>query len=250
MSTSNRVTRPKLDRTAPVRTLFAPSSGAVPPPAGPGEANVGRGVQTGYQVIDDYLRQGQDFARTMWTPGSSPAPPDPQQLATRMVQYASDFAAACVEYLQSMAGGSGLAGQAAPVGTAGPFDIGRASAAANPATVSAAPAMPASTSKASPVPPTTSITLDVESSKRTQVSVELKPMAETLPLIVHELRSFDAEQPRLTEVAITAGDADAGEGLVVRLRIPDRQPRGVYSGLIVDTRTNLPRGTMTVRVED
>jgi hypothetical protein len=236
---TDRVTRPKLERSAPVRTLF--STPGRPTPAGPGD--VGRGVQLGYTVIEDYLRQGQELAKAMVTPGAAVSPPDPQQMANRLVQYATDFAGAWLEYLQTAMSLPGMvpgtASPATPVGTAGPFDIGRHAAepARGPDPSQAREGTREGTSRPA-------LTLDVQSSKRVNVTVELKPVAASLPLVVHELRSGDGAAPRISEVSIVHGDR-----LVVRLRVPDGQPPGTYSGLIVDTKDNLPRGTMTVQIE-
>ena len=241
---TDRVIRPKLERTAPVRSLFGARNR--PTPTAPGD--VGRGVQLGYTVIEDYLRQGQELAKAMVTPGAAVSPPDPQQLANRLVQYATDFAGAWMEYLQSAMSLPGIMpGAASPApaaGTAGPFDIGRRATA--PARVSdpaqAREVTHEVTREATSRP---ALTLDVQSSKRVNVTLELKSVAASLPLVVHELRSGDGAAPRISEVAIVHGDR-----LVVRLRVPDGQPPGTYSGLIVDTKDNLPRGTMTVQIED
>jgi hypothetical protein len=57
---------------------------------------------------------------------------------------------------------------------------------------------------------------------------------------------MDPALPRIAGVQI---DSPAGDGgLRVQLRVADDHPPGVYSGIIVEERTNLPRGTLSVKV--
>ena len=43
--------------------------------------------------------------------------------------------------------------------------------------------------------------------------------------------------------------ADPDGSVRIRIRIPEDQPPGTYSGLIVEERANRPVGTVTVRVD-
>ena len=45
--------------------------GARKSPMGAPAATVARGVNAGYRVIEEYLRQGQDFARSLWAGGGT-----------------------------------------------------------------------------------------------------------------------------------------------------------------------------------
>jgi hypothetical protein len=244
MPTANRVKRPKLDRTAPVRSMFGARTDDTRSPANtvgakndppPSEGNVARGVQLGYAVIEDYLRKGQEFARANGPSGAAGMPPDPQQLAGRMFQYASDLATTWLEYMQATVS-SGP--KPPPSGTAGPFDIGQSRP--GPGSEGAPTAAPVQRSRPA-------VTLDVHSRQRVEVSVDLKPLSGGTPLVVHDLRTPDEGQPRLTGIAIEARPEE--DRVVVRVRIPDHQAPGTYSGLIVDSQANLPRGSMTVRIE-
>jgi hypothetical protein len=90
------------------------------------------------------------------------------------------------------------------------------------------------------------LTLDIQSARRVEVSVDLRPRSSGLPLVVHDLRAPEADKPRLTGVTIE-GQPDE-ERLCLRLRVPEEHPPGIYSGLILDEQTSLPRGTLTVRI--
>jgi hypothetical protein len=61
-----------------------------------------------------------------------------------------------------------------------------------------------------------------------------------------DLRATEPGLPPLTGVHITT--APDGDHVNLRLRVPDGQPPGIYSGLILDARTSLPCGTLAVRL--
>jgi hypothetical protein len=193
------------------------------------------GVDLGYRVIEEYMRQGQDFARSMWSPSGTldPATMDPRRLTERMFQYASDLAATWLEFVQATMAGAPASGSGAPAPrppTMGGFDIHRP-----------APEGP-------PAPPGESkdllVSVDVSATQRVEVSVDLRPAAATT-LAVHDLRAAEAGAPRIAGVTV---ERQADERWLVRVVVPDGQPAGTYSGLIVDRETNLPKGTLAVRV--
>ncbi len=236
-----------------------PMPGAPPFGAPPGRG-VAQGVAAGYRVIEEYLRQGQSVARSMWGGGSGNGNAwptygagDPQQLVSGLTRQASQLAGMWLDMLNLVVPGT-LGGYGAPpAGTAGPFWMG-----AEPPPGPAWPAAPpgpargeAPRSAPAPAPvdtrgDPTAVVVEVQSTRPTEVSLELRPRSLGLALRVHELRAPAADAPRLTEVNITA-DAEE-ERVKVTVRVPDGHPPGVYSGVILDERTSLPRGTLTVRV--
>jgi hypothetical protein len=189
----------------------------------------------GYRVIDQYIRQGQTFAQAGWPSRSSAASPlDPQKLTERMFQYASDLAGVWLEYAQAVGqapvppGSEGPARAAPAAPHVGGFDIGS----------------PSRADRASPVPPRVSI--DVVASQRVELSVDLRPGAARCTLRVFDLRALDPELPRISGVTIEATPED--DRVLVRLELPEGQPAGVYTGVIVDHASHLPHGTLSVRV--
>lgn len=125
-SDQHRIRRPKLPRTAARRSL---SVLFVPPPAAataggaaaagsgataaPWNDVIARSVELGYRVIDDYVRQGEQVARTFGSPAAAapafgspaaaaaaPAFVDPQDFARRMSQYAMDVTTLWLQMLQ------------------------------------------------------------------------------------------------------------------------------------------------------
>jgi hypothetical protein len=264
--------RPDLDRVGPIRdfsTIFGPPTahqngrpqGPSDRGAWPGADGVGRGVSLGYQVIDDYIRQGQEFARAMSSgaggPGGAPFAPfgdmsDPQSMGGRLIQIAAEFANVWMDLVQTAGRGAGQRPEPRP-GVPG-FDINPAPPAAEP------PAAPATTaSRAAPAPAAATaddargttaarapVTLQVEAKRPVQIAIDVKPGPQGAGLVAHALRAIDPALPRIDGVGIERLDGE--DGLLVRLRVPDDQPPGVYSGIIVDDKTNLPRGTLSVRV--
>lgn len=251
MSDPSRPKMPRLKRTGPVRNwdgLFGSpreATGAddrpasAPGPGGPASA-VPRGVDMGYRVIEEYMRQGEAFARSngssRW-PGSSPAG-DPRKLTERMVEYASDLAAAWLELVQTTMPPAGP-GPAPPRASADPggFDIGqsttRGGESGSPRVETQAPAVPWRTS------------IEIASKRRVEVTVDLSPDG-AASLRAHDLRARDADIPRIRDILVVASAPD--HRVLLRISVPDDQPPATYTGVIVEDESNLPQGTLSVRV--
>jgi hypothetical protein len=198
----------------------------------------------GYRVIEEYLRQGQDMARTMWNPYAQAQAPEgamPQPMVA-MLRSFSEFASLWMD-LMGRAGPLGSARPpdfTPPSGSAGPFSVNEPEPMSPPAPVTVAPEAPAAVAG----PP--GLTLDIASRQRVEVSVDLRPRSAGLALRVHDLRAIEADKPRLTGITLEGSPAE--ERVTLRLRIPEEHPPGVYSGIILDEQTSLPRGTLTVRL--
>lgn len=246
----SRFKRPELERSEPRRSFsgaFGPS-----PPAAEG---VARGVDLGYRVIDDYLRQGQNFARTLFDRGTPDASAsDPQRLAERMLHYASDLAAAWFEYVRVVGSGAATcppetgfgcvvpgAVSAAATGRADPFDI-EPPPAGSPIDATAVSPAPTAPEPASG----TRIALTLASKQPAEVVIDLKPGSAGSQLSAHDLRARDPALPRISGVLVAS---DAQSDLVtIEIQVPDDQPAAAYHGIILDEATNLPRGTLSLRV--
>lgn len=251
MSAKERMRRPKLERTQPFRrwsTLFdVADSGARPSeiPAARraadagGEDVVARAVDLGYRVIDEYIRQGQKAARRLSERSYGPQAmtSDMQDLAARMTQYASEFTALWLDFLQRAAMGTpsmnarDAHGQpSTPEGTApnrpDPF------------------ATPASATEADD---RARVSIELAAAGPAQVSLDLRTGAVRRKLLVHALRAVDPEKPRLTDVSFDPATDE--EQARLRVRVPGATPPGVYSGLIIDEETSRPVGTLSVTVD-
>lgn len=125
-----------------------------------------------------------------------------------------------------------------PAAAASPGSSDAASAGAVPR-----PAPAPSTAGASESPDR--VFVSVASQRRVESVLELR-RGSWSTLVVHALRPEGFEAPAIRGVAI---DAHPEESLLrVSVEVPADQPPGVYNGMIVDTASNLPRGTLTVRV--
>lgn len=236
MEPRERVKKPEPGRTQPIRNwgVIFERPGQPPP-----ENAVAHGVETGYRVIDEYLRQGQNVARGMSTPpASGGTPPDDgfQSRMGAMLRTFADFTSLWLDLMGRATSGGTAArepGVTPAGGTAGPFSAGGAPgvAAASPeAQVGASPWL----------------TLDIESTRRTEVTVDLRPRSSDGALRVQDLRASEPGLPHIQGVVIEAVPGE--DRMVIRIRVPDEQPPGTYSGIILDEQAGLPRGTISVRV--
>jgi hypothetical protein len=185
-------------------------------------------VELGYKVVDEYIQQGQRAAQRL-SEGKLTAEvlsSEVNELGGRIARYASDFFGAWVELLELAAVGSA----ARQNGTAG-----------NGAPAAEAPAPP-------PVRRSTAggMRVEVHASRPVEVALDLRAERVTGALRVHELRSAEPGKPRLTDVAVRAGEA--GNAPVLRIGVPDDHPAGAYEGLLVDESTNRAVGSVRVVV--
>src|SRR5262245_28871555 len=262
-----RLHRPEPEREGPIRGgwlgLFGSPLGAADPAsdatASPEHAARGapslndalvRAVDLGYRVVDDYIRQGQNAARLVRQRSYGPEAirHDLQELGVRAFQYASDLAGLWFEAVGMAASGEA----AGPMAPRAPAGTGRGLEFRENATRPHAPVEPpqehgdvANTAAATP-PRSARVSVILDSARSAEVSVDLRPVLPRAALLVHDLRAVDPTRPPLREVSVE--NADAGEPLVVRVRVPSDQAPGTYRGVVVDARTSLPVGTVAVCV--
>jgi len=253
MGSDKRTTRPVLERSRPVRnwsTLFEapgddaargsePDSAAAGPLGGPALNDVvTRSVDLGYRVIDEYIRQGQKAAQRLneRSYGAQTMAGDVQDLAMRLTQYASDFAAVWLQLVQLAATGSGAASAPASATQPGPGES------PTPAVDTGAAVESASHAAA----PAARVRIEVRAAQPTEVAVDIRPDATGMPLIAHALRAMDPNLPRLEDVSfVPASDGGAAS---LRIRVPPGQPPGIYNGMLIEEQTSRPAGTVSVTV--
>ena len=144
MSAPNRHKRPELERSEPIRNwsgMFGvrPPNGHEPQsveepreassdpsrraqPSGPAVPNdpVSRGVDLGYRVIEQYLQQGQAFARAV-APGRGngwPGMTDPQRFTEQLARSTYELADTLLGFVSAAGGWPSAAGPRAPGATA------------------------------------------------------------------------------------------------------------------------------------
>jgi hypothetical protein len=261
---SERSRRPQAGRSEPVRnweTLFGPPADGPGAPDGRSRAAKGdaknpiaKGVELGYRVMDEYVRQGQRVAGLRGAPagstgGSGTALP---QLTERMFQYASDFASVWMEAMGVMMRTGGAVGEGRPPDGAKEAPSG---ATTDPLREQRTPPDkgPSSSDAGSPSANGTprssgaiSVVVEVTSRRPVRAVVDLRPGPIEGPLVVSDLRAGDPRRARLKGVSLEV--APDGKRLTIRLKVPSQHPAGEYVGAVVDGLTAVSRGTLTVTV--
>lgn len=191
--------------------------------ASPSDA-VRHGVELGYRVIEEQIRQGQRIAEQLnhRAYDSRAMGSDLREVAERAWRYYADLGALWVDFLASLAGDGEL--------------VRRLFATWQRPDVAAA-APPSSNGAVA-------ISVEVSSVRPARVTLDLRPHSEGMALVCRALHDVDAAKPPLTDVAFALASGVPG----VSVRVPEGQPAGVYIGAVVDVATQEPRGTLTVRV--
>ena len=212
-----------------------PQSADQAEPIRSGNNVVSHGVELGYQVVDEHIRQGQRVAHQLngRPPTAGAMEDDIRGLVERLVRYYGDLGALWGDLLNSLATNPDFLDTLLR-----PWQSHAVPSAVNGETADRA----LSTSTRGPI----AVGIEVVSSCPTQVILDLHPQSEKLPLGTHGLSAVDPKKPPLTDIAFEPG-FDHG-AIRLRVRVPDGQPPDTYTGVIVDKRTNQPRGTLSVRV--
>jgi hypothetical protein len=187
---------------------------------------VAEGVAVGYRVIEEQIRQGQRVAEQFSEASYGPAAMsgDLREASERMVRYSADLVALWLDFVNStVANGDLLRGLSGVLQPGGPTPR----TAAEPAA-------------------TTNFAVEISSTRAVRVSLELKPGSAARALAAHALRALEEDKPALADVACE-GSRDGGL-VTVRLRVPDGQPAGLYTGVIADRQTGEPVGTLSARL--
>lgn len=247
MSDEQRLRRDKLGRTGPIRnwsTLYrgttTPDANGTAPhqdsshnaeSAAPWSSVVTHGVKLGYQVVEEHIRQGQRVAQQVNNRSYTPKKVgnDVQELLGRIVRYYTDLGSLWGELADSLVTNPDFIGNL----------LRREQSPTSPQTPTPAP------TSSSP-PPSRSPAIEVVATQPTQVTLDLQPGSEGLNLATYGLLASDPQKPPLTD--ITFQPASDKTRLLLRIRVPEGQLPDTYTGVVVDKSTNLPRGTLTVRI--
>jgi hypothetical protein len=233
-----RVKRPRLQRTEPIRSwsaLFgAGRSGQSPPGAGSAGAQskatdpISRGVEMGYRVIDDYVRQGAAVAGSFVNGGQKPgAGPDLSQMADRMMRYATDFSSAWLEAMSMMAS------------TINPgASEGRAPASSGADRNTGAPNSAGSRNG------DLRVSIDVRSDRPAEVFVNLEGSSSGETLEVEPMRARSGKAV-LRDVAVEL-PTEPGGTVRIKVHVPAGCKAERYTGAIIEAKSKRPRGRLTV----
>jgi hypothetical protein len=178
------------------------------------------GIESAYRVIDEHLREGQRAAQARSPRGTTTG------LAGAAItnEGIQEIAAQAIRLYSSMA----------------PLWSGIVNSMAN-AGVPREPVAGASPSSLKPV------VVEIASPRMARVTVDLPSQANPQNLAIGGMLAVEAEKPPLKDVRLAI--EPGSNRVVVRIRVPDDQPAGAYSGVIVERESGESRGTITVRIE-
>jgi hypothetical protein len=233
-----RLHRPELDRDEPLRDFMTyirnhglggeKSSTATPEQDDkePIDATVAHGVELGYSVIDDQIRQGEKLAARLRQINGKPGAMPPVEVGTlieRALNVYKDMGALALAAVETLVRN--------PLIQSG---IARAWQASPDNAVAATPGGG------------TNFRFELSSSRPTQVRLDIRPQGTAFMPLVHSLHAATPSVPALTAVRFYLDPAASSP--VLHVDVPDSQPPGVYSGVVVDSATNEPCGTLSVRI--
>jgi hypothetical protein len=196
---------------------------------------VTNGVKLGYEVIEKYLLQGQKVAEGIHNGSAEKNSKEDQVhwLLSSMLRLNRDIAGFWIDAMESFIQNPDFLW-----GLMGTRSNGVAPS-------SDAPVEPAHSANGA----STMVTIEVESNRRTQVTVDLRPSPTQRVLHVLALNASPGMGiPPLTDISFRWDRESAIP--VVQLRIPDNQPAAFYTGVVLDPKTNEARGTLCVRIFD
>jgi hypothetical protein len=178
------------------------------------------------------------MAEQFWMPamGSNGPPNEYRRLFERFMRSAGEMGNAWFEMMNQWS--SPPRRTEAPHGTAGPFGAGRTTGPLEgdpgPGAVERAPT-------------SAGFSVQVESTQRFRISVDLLDASEVGDIELRELVACDRALPPISNVEL---ESDAsGRTMTVRVRVPDGQPQGVYNGMLLERGTHRPRGTVSLALE-
>lgn len=224
-----RVRRPTPARTTPIRDFSTVLQDEPPASDKPDSSQgadgerpksdllsdvVAQGARLGYTVIQEQIRQGQLIAQ-QWTQAKRPGNGfDVNQLLQRMMHLSTDLGALLLDITNVIT-------------RTGADNGGRTGAAV-------------ASSGAGTQGTSAHVSVEVEARGHAKVMLDLAANAVGASLHAPALYSLDGASPPLTLIVF--------EGLSLHVKIPDEQPAGTYSGVVVDRRTNEPKGTLSVQL--
>jgi hypothetical protein len=249
----DRVKRPVLDRSGPIRGWpSAVSPGAQPPseesdPAAPPPDDrdpIVRGVLSGGRVVDEWIRQAQQTARLVGGAAPTAAWAD---TSARMFKAASDIMGAWWSMVgMTPPNGAGTWPGPRPTGQAAHESAWQAKPWTDPAHSPESSSNGAGHSEASAVSPGAKVKLEVSSRRPVEVTIDLHRPRRG-PLRVLDLR---AEKGSARRIKGTEFESSGVDGLRLRLVVPDDQPPGSYHAVIVDPVADCAVGTVTLKIPE
>jgi hypothetical protein len=229
------------NNSAPDGVANGSAAVTIPPTAAAVSEEARIGIETAYRVIDEHLQEGRRAAQAQsgrdggarasaaaGSSGAGMATDSMQEMVAQGIRFYSSLAPLWSSLVTAIANPAVLRDTAVATGRAAPLapaPILRNAAAAGPAPV----------------------IIEIASTRMTRVTVDLVPQAGAAHLAIGGLQALEPDKPSLKEIAFAI--EPGSQRAIVRIRVPDGQPAGVYSGVIVDRESGEPRGTVTLRID-
>ena len=241
MSDRKRLHRADPARVAPIRNFsklyhgpnstngrvdrVKPASNDVPR-KGKAGGPLAEGVELAYSVIEKYIAEGRRTAEGFSSEPYAPrlANGNVQEILERVLRFQAEMVPLWIETLATL-----VRVDASRNGNAGaPGAWPHPNGGHNPETIP--------------------VSIEVVSRRPVQVSVDLRPNSEAKSLVALGLHSVDSRKPSLTDIRFVHDEAAGRIGL--RIGVPEGQPPGTYSGVIVNRDSGETRGTLSIRIAD
>ncbi|MGO9833620.1 MAG: hypothetical protein ACLP1X_05340 [Polyangiaceae bacterium] len=250
MAQSERMKRPMPERTEPDRSWRGAFGAATDASRSPSEVASAveeaqspdrkgasyDAINDAYRVIDDYLRQGQRMAEQFWLPATGSNSPMNSfgPIVERFMRSAGDMGTAWFEMMTQWS--TPPRGIEVAQGTAGPFGAGKTTRHSQPGFEGEG---------ARDVPATGGgVSVQVESTRKFQISVDLFDASERGDLELHGLGAAELGLSPITNVLLERDPSS--RRITVRIHVPEGQPPGVYNGMLLERETHRPRGTVSL----
>jgi hypothetical protein len=227
--------------------------------AGAVDEVVAHGVELGYRVIDEHVRQGQRaasrFNRRAYESarrsryGPEAAADDLKELVERLLSYSASLVPQWLEAANGLAAAPELLRELLRQWEAHPRNGARSTNGAHTGAErsSADEAAAGAERDGGSDRDSAAVAIEVVSSRPARVRLDLRARhSGRLALAAGGLRALDHGRPALGDVAFVAGEN--GDGPTMRIRVPDEQPADLYTGVVIDTVSGEPCGTLSVRV--
>jgi len=191
-----------------------------------GGGPLAEGVELAYNVIEKYIAEGRRTAEGFSNQQYATRSPNDnlQVLVERMLRFQAEMLPLWIETLAALVKVDPARNAHPPASDVGPRSNGAQNA------------------------DTMAVIIEVVSLRPVQVSVELRPNSEPQSLVALGLSAVDSGKPILKDISLLS-DEVAGR-VKLRLRIPESQPPGTYSGVIVNRESGETRGTLSIRIAD
>ena len=179
------------------------------------------GVGLAYQVIEKYINAGRSAAAqfSKQSYGMGPVTRPLQEVIDRILRYQAEMLPLWLDLFGSL-------------GRVDAFRMSNVPAASRPISNGDRPPQ--------------NVAFEVSSRRPVEVSIDLDSEFTHTALVTPGLYSLERNKPSLTDIRFTPGKGARRAKLQVR--IPDRQPPGLYSGVVIDPKSEQTRGTLSIRV--